>query len=186
MKYATFWQRLAAMWIDGLILVPLYFIHELLRPFSREVAIILVVPMTTLYCAYTIYCHGRYGQTIGKHAMGIRVVRTTGERIGWRESWLRGSIDVVFSILTAVSSFIALAAIADSQYYGVGWLQRTQSLQALEPTWLAWTATANLIWTLSEVVVMFFNTRRRALHDFIGGTVVISEQRISEALTQAT
>ena len=117
--------------------------------------------------------------------MGIRVVRTTGERIGWREAWLRSSIDVVFSVLGVVSSFIALAAIADAQYYGVGWMQRAQNLQALGPTWLAWTATASQIWIWSEVVVMLFNKRRRALHDFIAGTVVTAEQRISDAQTQA-
>jgi uncharacterized RDD family membrane protein YckC len=185
MNYATFWQRFAAMWIDFFVLLPLTVIDVWLQSISRVAAIILVVPMTAAYCAYTIYCHGRFGQTIGKHAMGIRVVRTTGERIGWREAWLRSSFDVVFSVLGVVSSFIALAAIADGQYYGVGWMQRAQNLQALEPTWLAWTSTASRIWIWSEVVMMLFNNRRRALHDFIAGTVVTTEQRISDAQTQA-
>jgi len=185
MNYATFWQRFAAMWIDFFVLLPLLVFDSWLGSISRATAIGLVIPMTAAYCAYTIYCHGRFGQTVGKHAMGIRVMRTTGERIGWREAWLRSSVDVAFAALGVISSFIALAAIGDAQYYGVGWMQRTQNLQALEPAWLAWTSTAGQVWIWSEVVVMLFNKRRRALHDFIAGTVVAAEQRVSNVQTQA-
>ena len=185
MNYATFWQRFAAMWIDFFVLLPLIAVAVWLQSISRITAIVLVVPMTAMYCAYTIYCHGRFGQTVGKHAMGIRVVSTTGERIGWREAWLRSSVDVVFSALAVISSFIALTAIPDAEYHAVGWMRRAQNLQALEPAWLAWTSVANQIWIWSEVVVMLFNKRRRALHDFIAGTVVTAEQKISDAQTQA-
>src|SRR5262245_26350252 len=113
MNYATFWQRFAAMWIDALVLLPLTVVEIWIGSVSRVATIVLVLPMTAAYCAYTIYCHGRFGQTIGKYVMGIRVVRTTGERIGWREAWLRSSFDVVFSVLGVLASLIALAAIAD-------------------------------------------------------------------------
>ena len=185
MNYATFWQRFAAMWIDFFVVLPLMVLHVWLQSFSRVAAIVLVVPMAAAYCAYSIYCHGRFGQTVGKYAMGIRVMRTNRERIGWPEAWLRSSVDVAFAALGAISLFIALAAITDAQYYGVGWRQRAQTLQALEPAWLAWTYTASQVWIWSEVVVMLFNKRRRALHDFIAGTVVTPEQRISDAQAQA-
>ena len=139
MKYATFWQRFAAARIDFFVLLPFTLIQSWLGSASKTAALVLVLPMTSAYLGYTIYCHGRFGQTVGKYAMGIRVLRTTGERLGWREAWLRSSIDVAFSVLGVGSSFIALAAIADTQYYDVGWVQRAQNLQALEPTWLAWT-----------------------------------------------
>jgi uncharacterized RDD family membrane protein YckC len=185
MNYATFWQRFAAMWIDFFVLLPLVFIHGWLESLSKTAAIVLVVPMTAAYCTYSIYCHGRYGQTVGKHLMHIRVVRTTGERIGWREAWLRSSVDVAFAALGVISSLVALAAITDSEYYGVGWMQRAANLQAHQPTWLGWTFAASQIWIWSEVIVMLFNKRRRALHDYIAGTVVTAEQRIADAQPQA-
>jgi len=181
MNYATFWQRFAGMWIDVFVLLPLVFFQVWLESLSKTAAIILVIPMTAAYCAYSIYCHGRGGQTVGKHAMGIRVVRTTGERIGWREAWLRSSVDVAFAAVGVISSLVALAAITDAEYYGVRWTQRATNLQAHQPTWLAWTFAASQIWVWSEVIVMLFNKRRRALHDFIAGTVVTAEQRISDA-----
>jgi uncharacterized RDD family membrane protein YckC len=185
MNYATFWQRFAAAWIDVFVLLPLVFIQVWLESISKTAAIILVIPMTAAYCAYTIHCHGRFGQTVGKHAMSIRVVRTTGERIGWREAWLRCSVDVGFAALGVISSFLALAAITEAEYYGVGWTQRATNLQAHQSSWLAWIFVASQIWVWSEVVVMLFNKRRRALHDFIAGTVVTAEQKISDAQTQA-
>ena len=137
--------------------------------------------MAAAYCAYSIYGHGRFGQTVGKHFMHIRVVRLTGERISWAEAWLRSSIDVAFEVIGVVSTLIALSAITDAGYYGVGWKQRALNLRALEPSWLGWTTIASQIWFWSEVIVILFNKRRRALHDFIAGTVVLSERRLPDA-----
>jgi uncharacterized RDD family membrane protein YckC len=184
-NYATFWQRFMAMLIDFFVLLPLVVVQELLGSISKGAALALVIPMAVAYEAYWIYCHGRFGQTVGKRVMGIRVVRTTGERIGWREAWLRSSVEVLFSVLGVIGSFVALATIAESDYYGVGWMQRAEHLAAHEPAWLAWTMTVGQIWIWSEVIVMLFNKSRRALHDFIAGTVVTSEQRIPDAQTHA-
>ena len=83
---------------------------------------------------------------------------------------------MVLAFLGAVSLFVALAAISDADYYGDGWVQGTQNIHALKPPWLGWTTTADQIWIWSEVIVMLFNKKRRALHDFIAGTVVTSEK----------
>ena len=81
MKYATFWQRFAAAWIDFFVLLPFTLIQSWLGSASKTAALVLVLPMTSAYLGYTIYCHGRFGQTVGKYATGIRVLRTTGERL---------------------------------------------------------------------------------------------------------
>jgi uncharacterized RDD family membrane protein YckC len=176
-SYATFWQRFAAMWIDFFVLLPLLIVDGLLEALSKAAAMALLVPMAAAYAGYSIYFHGRFGQTIGKRVMGIRVVRVTGERIGWREAWLRSSVDLVLSLVGVIGTFMALAVISDADYYGVGWLRRAENLAAVQPRWLGWAGTAAQIWVWSEVIVMLFNKRRRALHDFIAGTVVVSEQR---------
>ncbi len=103
-------------------------------------------------------------------------VRTTGEPIGWREAWRRSAVDLLFALAAIIGSFSALAVIPDSQYYSVGWPVRSSNLEAHQPPWIAWTGTAAQIWVWSEVLVMLFNKQRRALHDFIAGTIVISEE----------
>lgn len=175
MNYATFWQRFGAAWIDFFVLLPLIVLQEWLDSQSRTAAIVLIVPMAALYLGYAIYGHGKFGQTIGKHVVRIRVMTTAGERIGWREAWARSSVDLVLTVLACIASFVALTAIADADYYGVGWVKRSEHLSALMPFWFRWVVIATHVWTWSEVVVMLFNKRRRALHDFIAGTVVIAE-----------
>jgi uncharacterized RDD family membrane protein YckC len=177
MNYATFRQRFNAAWIDVLVLLPIGFLQGWLEAFSKDTAFLLVVPMALVYSFYTVYFHGRYGQTIGKMVMGIRVLRLTGEDIGWSNAWRRSSVDIGFSILGIVSTFAALLMITDPEYYGVGWMQRTKNLQLHEPEWLSWCKVASQIWIWSEVVVMLFNTKRRALHDFIAGTVVVADAK---------
>lgn len=175
MAYANFWQRFAAMWIDVLVLLPIMFVQMWLEPISKTAAIVMVIPAAAAWLGYSIYCHGRYGQTLGKRAMAIRVVRTTGERIDWDAAWMRSSVDLVFAALACIGSLIALSAIADSQYYGVDMLRRAENLKALEPSWLAWAYPASQIWAWSEVVVMLLNKQRRALHDFLAGTIVVQD-----------
>ena len=124
--------------------------------------------------------------TVGKRVMNIGVARTNGQPIGWWEAWLRSSFDVLFAMLGMVASFVAVTAVSDEEYYGVGLLQRTQNLHALQPWWLGWTEVASEIWVWSEVVVMLFNRQRRALHNFIAGTVVTAEERILHAQVHTT
>jgi uncharacterized RDD family membrane protein YckC len=175
MTYATLWQRFAANLIDVILLLLIAFAQAWLESYSKIAAYLLVVPVAFAYSGYSIYCHGRFGQTLGKYVMGIIVVRTTGERIGWSEAWLRSSVDVVLASLGVISSFIALAAISDTSYYEVGWLQRAKNIESHAPNWLAWSAVVIQLWGWSEVVVMLFNKKRRALHDYIAGTIVIVE-----------
>lgn len=174
--YASFWQRFAALWIDFFVILPVMVVHGLLTADSRTAAQWLLVPMGVLVHAYTIYGHGRFGQTVGKWAMGIRVIRVDGGRIGWREAGLRSSVDVVLAILGMVSSWIALRSTPDAAYLGVGWMQQARNVHAHEPAALAWVAVAIQLWMASELIVMLFNARRRSAHDFLAGTVVVSER----------
>jgi len=176
-NYATFGQRFAAMCIDGLVFVPLMVAYQGLASVSRIAALVFTVLHAALGLVYTIYCHGRFGKTVGKWAMGIRVVRVTGEPLRWREAWLRSVFDVCFMTVSTLGWGVALISIADSKYYGVGWSARNVNLLTQEPVWAAWAANVDSAWIGSEVVTMLFNKQRRALHDFIAGTVVVSERQ---------
>lgn len=184
MNYANFGQRFGAILVDTLVLLPLAVVDVWLRSTSKTVAFIIVIPMTAAFCAYSLYLHARSGQTIGKRVMNIRVVKVSGARIGWRESWLRSSVDISFAVLGVIASLVALATISDADFYGVGWKQQTQNLLAHQPAWLAWTVTASQIWVWSELIVMLLNKRRRSLHDFIAGTVVVSEEKLPQLQQQ--
>jgi uncharacterized RDD family membrane protein YckC len=183
MKYATFWQRFAAAWIDFFVLLPFTLIQSWLGSASKTAALVLVLPMTSAYLGYTIYCHGRFGQTVGKYATGIRVLRTTGERLAGEKLGcaVQSTLRFPFSVSVHRSSrWLPLQTPSITTLAGCSALRIFRRLSRLG---LAWTSTASQIWVWSELVTMLFNKRRRALHDFIAGTVVKAKQRTTDAET---
>ena len=135
-----------------------------------------------LWIGYATYFHARFGQTVGKRVMGIRVVRLDGNVIGWREAWLRSAVDALYDPFQVVASWVALSRIGDDgAYEGLGWLQRDTLLSQHAPAWASWIEGVSLAWLWVAVVVMLFHRDRRSLHDFIAGTVVVQEPRSEEA-----
>jgi uncharacterized RDD family membrane protein YckC len=72
-------------------MLPILAILNWPEPESKIAAFMFVNPVAFAYDCYTIYCHGRFGQTLGKLVMGICVALPTGEAIGWSKAWLRNS-----------------------------------------------------------------------------------------------
>jgi uncharacterized RDD family membrane protein YckC len=61
----------------------------------------------------------------------------------------------------------------DAEYFSMGWLERSLAMAARAPSWYNIVIVAIYIWVLSDFIVMLTNKKRRAIHDFIAGTVVI-------------
>jgi uncharacterized RDD family membrane protein YckC len=49
------------------------------------------------------------------------------------------------------------------------------ALQAAAPRWNAWVTGVMYAWFLAIAIVMLCNRKRRSVHDFIAGTVVLRE-----------
>jgi uncharacterized RDD family membrane protein YckC len=105
-------------------------------------------------------------------AARIGVVRISGARIGWREALLRSSVEILFGTIASVSDLVARTQLPEADW-AKGWMEKIKLIQTLEPSWGDWAAYALGVWIWSEVVTMLFNRKRRALHDFIAGTVVV-------------
>jgi len=103
-RYAGFWLRLGAYLVDLIIMVimdyAIYFapgfgyfavVGELgsKEPAANAFAVVILVLCVMASIAYPI-CFWRWrGQTPGKMAAGIRVVRADGSPLGWRAAALR-------------------------------------------------------------------------------------------------
>jgi uncharacterized RDD family membrane protein YckC len=55
-------------------------------------------------------------------------------------------------------------------------MERGDMVMEHVPAWYATISILQQVWIYSEVVVVLFNKRKRALHDFIAGTVVIQKK----------
>src|SRR4051812_13567744 len=90
---AGFWQRFAAVFIDGIIIgiVPLILVIAAAGSHNRGLVVAAYLIGIAGGVAYEVYfIGGPTGQTVGKRAMGIRVIDyNTGGPLGYGRAFLR-------------------------------------------------------------------------------------------------
>ena len=173
--YAGFWKRLPAALIDTLVLIPLIFVFHYIQSINIIIAMIAAVIFSFLFSLYGVYFNLKYGGTLGKLAVGIRVTKPNGQKISLREALLRSSVDIVFGLLFTASEVYAISRVDPDAYLMAGYMERGKLLIPLYLEYSKFIYDLSNVWYWSEMVVLLLNKRKRALHDFIAGTVVIKK-----------
>jgi len=175
--YAGFWRRFGAYWIDFLVLLPLMGIGYYFGEQSRLFQVYWFIPGLLIGLWFHVDLVRRYGGTPGKLLLSTRIAMTDGSPVTANAAALRYS--VLFVLSTAASLAILLAALrmGDDEYFSLAYLARVQRMVELAPTWYQPVNILLQIWVWSEFVTMLFNKKRRAIHDFMAGTVVIRTRR---------
>jgi uncharacterized RDD family membrane protein YckC len=186
MTYSSFGRRLGAYLIDFLLLSPLFALQIWASGHSISMAILSAVLVSVAFIGYRVYCHAIWGQTVGKRVAKLRVVRLSGEAIGWRESLLRSSVEMLFTGLTLIAQLIALTTIPAAEFAGLDTVQRESNLQVYTPAWSGYVVSLSGIWYIASLITLFVNDQRRTLHDFIAGTVVAGAETGPSVTTVAT
>lgn len=178
--YAGFGKRFCAGWVDFFVILPFSLLFIWLWGLDKNLAILITIPSSALFAMYHVYFNARYGGTLGKLALGIRISRPNGSKIGWTEAWKRSSVDLVFAFITMIAEIWALTQVVGADYSAAPLMKRIELVQSNYPVWLSTVNMLSTVWVWSEVVVLLFNERRRAIHDFIAGTVVIHKQFVTQ------
>jgi uncharacterized RDD family membrane protein YckC len=108
-KYRTFWPRFWAGCVDSLVFMPLWGVDWLVQQTTKApVVLALWFALYTLsFDIYSVALHAKYGQTIGKMQMGVRVLSLSGTKLSLRQALLR---DVVPIVLSSASIFFGYLA----------------------------------------------------------------------------
>ena len=164
-RFRTFWRRLGAALIDLIFFMPLSFLDEwvLSLPLSTPTTATYLVASSSIFLLYSILMHGLFGQTVGKMLTGVRVVDLAEASITMRQAILRDSPGLLFEL-----AFIPLALI-----HLDWWIAFQRGDLAEIPRWFLILGFGALLMFLVEVATMLTNGKRRALHDFIAGSVVV-------------
>jgi uncharacterized RDD family membrane protein YckC len=168
-RYATFGPRFWTAFVDSCVLWPIGLLSSfyLIVNIPKPVAAALVVVGNLAWLFYTVLLHARYGQTVGKMVTKVRVVdfRTEGKISSW-QAWLREGIPlllsvggIVYEISLILNGQLNSKTIANRELFDNRWFWLANSVPTL--------------WFFAEVLTMLTNRKRRALHDFIAGTVVV-------------
>ena len=169
-KYLTFWPRFWAGPVDGYVLWPpgLVFGFAMRRYSSPGLGLSLSLVSNVLSVIYTVWLHARYGQTVGKMVCKVQVVdHLTEAPISLRQAILCECIPLIANLGTLGYLFYLIGSGALT---GEAWKHPERVVNLFLFGVLSM---APLLWFVVEVVTMFSNDKRRALHDLIAGTVVV-------------
>lgn len=163
-RYQTIERRLGALIVDMVVVVaPLALLDYLILSLeiSTPILILWLVVFNLASAVYHILLHGFYGQTVGKMLLGVRVVRNDDETaITIHHAFLRETPTILFNAISfAIQASYVLAGTA---------IDRSEPAPVV--TALMFLA---FPWVLAEVICCLKTRKRRAVHDFIAGTVVV-------------
>lgn len=164
-RYSTFWQRFFASLIDGLILSPLSIIDSY---FDNWNSVVIITTAFLVGVIYKPFLEMRYGATLGKKALGLRVVNENYEKAGPKHIILRNIFDISQRVVLLISSLGTLGAVRDNSLSSFG-----EDANSGFPIGAgALTILISLV-IIIDSIFLIADPRRRALHDRIGKTYVI-------------
>ena len=119
-EYGGFWIRVGANVIDGVVLIIVSLLINILSQlaFSEEAAGVAdAVPQILLYWVYSAVLHSSSWQaTIGKKMLGMKVVDYSGERISFGRATGRYFAGILSGLILGIGLMM------------VGWTKRKQGL----------------------------------------------------------
>lgn len=172
-----FWIRVGAQILDVIFLSPVIGLTFWLSSMSRYFYAIWLIPGTMLGMFLTVYLVRRYGGSPGKLVLKLRVQMQDGAPVSTKAAWLRVAPVLALSLATNIGSAYAAMNLDQATYFSFGFMQRAAAIAALSPGWASLGQTLMQVWMLAGAVAMLRNKRRRALHDFLAGTVVVKAKR---------
>lgn len=175
--YAGFWRRAGALLLDFFFMLPFSIGFVLINNQGRLNYLYTIVPMSIFSLVYFTYPVQRWGGTPGKLVFGIHILKQNGERVRWNEAVLRQLPVFALGIFGIIAQVVTLMGISDSEYL-LPFSERAHLMMEERPSWAEYPQWANNLWVIIGIIVMLSNERRRAVHDFFAGTVVINKKHI--------
>ncbi|GAK87939.1 hypothetical protein JCM19238_5549 [Vibrio ponticus] len=167
-------RRFAASLIDSLIVLPITMAVVYAQGFSQQLGILLAIPAAMVFAVYCILAHWWFGATLGKRLMKLKVVTEYAERsINFSHSLLRGLVYVLYALAMGYLQILAFQGISASEYLALEWYMRESLVEENMLDWHQKVQIIALVWFTISTLCLIVTGKKRALHDFIGGTVVV-------------
>lgn len=165
LRYAGFWIRFVASFLDGLILLPLAIVNIFAITYFKSIPIYVLSIL--LSAAYKPICEFNFGATLGKMAIDLKVVNEKFQKISLEQAILRA---IPFLLSSIIGILMILLIDIDTFDENVGFLEFGEIMQNSNYHWLE--NISNLILLVSCLVVAF-DTRKQGLHDKLARTYCV-------------
>ncbi|MEO0779476.1 MAG: RDD family protein [Bacteroidota bacterium] len=160
-QLASFWQRVGASLVDGLVMIPIYVITLFFITAVYDISFLeavyspYVMFNALIPAAYKIIMEGQYGATLGKMAMRLRVVDAEAQKIDINHA-LRRYVIYGISLISSVVFNAAIILEAENLFVTLGSVNQLISLLVIV-----------------SLIFVAFDERKQAVHDKIADTFVI-------------
>jgi uncharacterized RDD family membrane protein YckC len=163
-KYNTFWRRAGAALLDVGALAPISWLSYAICS-NVKVPLILamwLIVSNSIGWVYEIVMHGLYGQTLGKLVCQVMVLDKSEKPLRMRQAFYRDVVPILLFLPLSVYEIgnVMKGHIAD------------KGLHTFPGVWPF--AIIAFSWFLLELITMLTNRKRRAVHDYIAGSVVVT------------
>jgi len=171
--YGGFWLRLGSLMLDGIFCLPVTAIVVLIQFLGPSAYAMSIIPLLVFNLWYAVYLPARYGATPGKLVVGLTILKVNGEAIGLKEAIMRNVVTLGISIFSMCVMLLALSRVDADTYTELGWIDRSKYLMTLVPLGFTLQSWMSNVWIYSELIVLLTNKQRRAIHDYVAGTVIV-------------
>lgn len=175
--YAGFWKRAGAHVLDRAIAMPLELASAWALLTSRTGFALHQFIVLLIGIVFHVHLVWRNGGSPGKRLMGLRVALVDGGRARLGTALRRHSVNILIGLMLAVAYLEAVRAIPGAAFAGLTVWNSGKAIVATIPEWGRLLTALATTWVLLEFATLLFNRRKRALHDLIGGTVVLVEAK---------
>ena len=171
--YGGFWLRTAAILLDTLISAPFLIIMHYINSLDKNFYFITFLPFWALSTFYFLYLPIKYGGTPGKLLLKLKIVKTDGQPIGLKEGILRMLVTFGLGLFGAAIVFFSIPKADSEVFKQLSWFKQSAYLDIFSNGWHSIYNTVNSIWLIASAIVLLADKKKRAIHDFMAGTVVI-------------
>jgi len=173
--YVGFWRRAAVALLDLLILSPLVLSYVWIYQWSFRLRTPwpLVVPSAAAYLL-TLYFVVRFGGTPGKLILGMRIVDRNGEYLRTGRALIRDLINWL-SLAVWVMMLVQVMTTAPASANPSNIKQLGEVYKAYGGLWHDVSLSYGWI-EIADVLIISCNRRKRAIHDFLAGSFVITKR----------
>jgi len=164
--YAGFWIRVLASIIDFIVLIPILGIqlYNMMKIKSLPLAIVLLL----IQLLYKPLMEFKFGATVGKSALKIKVVNEDYEGMTLVQSFIRYAPWIIQQAIGTISTIMLYSNpdfIAESDFFKMAAMQE----QGMDPMYGYITGGLLLI----SCIMVGFNAQKQGLHDKIAKTFCI-------------
>jgi uncharacterized RDD family membrane protein YckC len=181
--YGGFLRRFAALIVDVLIFLafylPTFFLFRFGFP-SKTGYVIVEIFGLLFGQTYVLFFNSMYGATLGKMALGLKILKVDFTPIGFKQAFLRNLPDLLLQSIRQITMAIGIIMFVEDSTFGAGvsFMAITEmintQLEGLSVNLvLGGAQVVQFLYLASEIICFLMNSKNRAVHDLIAGTVVV-------------